>query len=98
MKRQIMLVSPFKSMVSNLYPCPWSGVVLGALRGTVPHDKLTVVRRGPMVTLGNRPPLFNRVAKVPHVDRKPTEPLWMQRASERNVTLTLGWHQSWNVS
>lgn len=85
MKRQIMLVSPFKSMVSNLYPCPWSGVVLGALRGAVPHDKLTVVRGGPMVTLGNRPPLFNRVVKVPHVDGEPTELLRMRRASEADV-------------
>lgn len=71
MKPQFMLVSPFKSMASNLYPRPWGGVVLGALRATVALDKLTASRRGPLVTLGSRPPFFNRVVKVPHLDRKP---------------------------
>lgn len=86
MKRQIMLVSPFKSIASNLYPRPWSGVVLGALRGTVVLDKLTVLRRGPMVTLGSRATLFNRVVKVPHVDRKAKEPLCLQTASKMDMS------------
>lgn len=86
MKRQIMLVSPFKSMASNLYPRPWSGVVLGALQGTVVLDKLTVLQRGLMVTLGSWPPLFNRVVKVLHVERKTTEPLCLQPASEMDMS------------
>lgn len=64
-------------MVSNLYLCPWSGVVLRSAAGQDGARQIDcLMERVLLVTLGSRSALFSRGVKVPHLDRKPTQGLW----------------------
>lgn len=70
-------------MVSNLYLCPWDGVVWRAGG----HDGAQQIADCLMwCAAGHSRELaasFNSVVKVPHMSRKPIHGLWMQGSGER---------------
>lgn len=92
MRQQIMLGSPIQinGVQSISVSLGWRGSESwGAWWCTA--NCWRVLRGVLLVTLGSWPARFNRVVKVPYMNRKPTWGLWIQGSGDRQALSVSGW-------